>query len=228
MAGAARIAIVAGSTGLVGAHLLSLLDAATDYARIIALARRPIAVRSPRVERRSAEFDRLDAVLGDLNEMGSCLDVFCCLGTTLRLAGSHEAFRRVDHDHVLALAHWAKGADARRLLTVSALGANAQSRAFYSRVKGETEQALRLLGLRSLVVARPSLLAGERHETRLGERLALLATRPLRAVIPAAVRPIAAEDVAAALLLAARDESPPSILDNAQMLGAASRLAPPR
>lgn len=107
---------------------------------------------------------------------------------------------------------------------VSALGANAASAAFYNRVKGETEQALRALGLASLVILRPSLLDGERVERRAGERLALLVARPIRTLIPKALRPVRAADVAASMLLAARAEAPPAIVASAEMHGAAERI----
>ena len=107
------------------------------------------------------------------------------------------------------------------MVVISALGADAGSRVFYNRVKGETERDLAALGLASLVIVRPSLLAGERAEFRVGERLALMATRPLRALLPARVRPIAAADVAQAMVNAALSESAPAVVDSAAMQGAA-------
>lgn len=220
-----KIAVVAGSTGLVGSRLLVLLATAPEYSRVVALARRPLTATSAKVERRDANFEHLETLLADLADAGDRLDVYCCLGTTLRAAGARAAFRRVDHDYVLAIARWAERVEARRFLSISALGADARSRVFYNRVKGETERALQSSDLRSLVIARPSLLEGDRAHMRLGEQLTLLATRPLRNLIPARVRPIGADDVAAALLLAARDVAPPSIMANASMQGAALRLA---
>jgi uncharacterized protein YbjT (DUF2867 family) len=220
------IAVVAGSTGLIGAHLLPRLVAAPEYGRVIALTRRPLPSPPHHAEQRAADFDRLDEVLGDLSYLGERIDVFCCLGTTLRTAGSKSAFRRVDHDYVLALGRWAARVGAHRFLLVSALGADTASRVFYNRVKGETEAALQALRLNSLVIARPSLLDGDRAELRIGERLAIIASRRLRAWIPARLRPIRAEDVATALLLAARDAQPAAFLESAQMHGAAQKLAP--
>lgn len=222
---AGKIAVVAGSTGLVGSTLLSLLAAAPEYGRVIALARRQLAVAAAKVERRDADFDRLDELLGDLHNDGDRLDVYCCLGTTIRAAGSQADFRRVDHDYVLALARWAERTRARRFLAVSALGADARRGVFYNRVKGETEDDLRSLALRSLVLARPSLLVGERAQTRPTERLAIVATRPLQWLLPAAIRPVDAADVAAALLLAARAAAAPAMLENARMHGAERELA---
>ena len=124
---------------------------------------------------------------------------------------------------MLALGRWARGVRAHRMIVISAAGADAASRVFYNRVKGETERDLAALRLRSLVIVRPSLLSGQRDEFRLGERLALIATRPFRALIPAGVRPIAAADVARAMLDAALADAPPAVIDSAAMQGAGSR-----
>jgi uncharacterized protein YbjT (DUF2867 family) len=150
--------------------------------------------------------------------------VFCCLGTTIKAAGSQQAFRRVDFDYVLAIARWARTAGARRFLVVSALGADPSSRIFYNRVKGEMEQALDALALPSLVVLRPSLLDGDRREVRPGERLTLALTRPLRSLLPGAIRPVRDVDAAATLLLSARAEQVPRVVSSAQMQGAMARL----
>lgn len=218
----ARTAVVAGATGLVGTELLRLLTEAPEYSRVVALARRPPAIGSPKLVVRRARFDALADELADLR--AAPVDVFCCLGTTIAAAGSQLAFRVVDHDYVLAVGRWARDAHARRLLVVSALGADPASRVFYNRVKGETERDLAALGLESLVIVRPSLLDGDRAERRTGERLAILAARPLRGLLPASVRPVRARDVAASLLLATRAETTPRIVDSAQMHGAAERI----
>lgn len=216
-----RTAVVAGATGLIGSQLLALLDGAPDYARVIALARRPLPQPGRRVEPRTAEFDRLPQVLHDVcGTDAQPLDVFCALGTTIKTAGSQAAFRRVDFDCVLQLAQWATAAHARRFIVISALGANAGAATFYNRVKGEMEDALRALTL-PVVVLRPSLLAGSRDEFRFGERIALALASPLRGLIPASVRPVQAADVAASMLQAARHAAPPPLLESARMHGAA-------
>ena len=220
-----RTAVVAGATGLIGGRLLALLDAAPDYARVIALVRRPLRQPGRRVESIAVDFDDLSGQLADVR--GSArrpLDVFCTLGTTIKAAGSQAAFRRVDFDLVLQLAHWAKAAGARRFIVVSALGAGARSATFYNRVKGEMENALHALAF-PVVVLRPSLLAGSRDEFRLGERIALAVTAPLRSLISASLRPVQAADVAASMLLAARDDQSPPLIESAQMHGAARHLS---
>jgi uncharacterized protein YbjT (DUF2867 family) len=216
-----RVAVVAGATGLIGRELVGRLLREPCYRRIAALARSPLPIADERLDVIEAAFDRLPQVLRKVECADAHIDVFCCLGTTIGAAGTRPAFRRVDHDYVLALGRWALAAGAHRMVVVSALGADPGSRVFYSRVKGETERDLAALGLRSLVMMRPSLLAGERVEFRLGERLALFVTRPLRKLVPARVRPVAAADVAQAMVDAALADAPPPIIESAAMQGAA-------
>jgi uncharacterized protein YbjT (DUF2867 family) len=226
LSAARKTAVVAGSTGLVGSRLIELLVAAPEYQRVIALARRPGESADGTLQWRAADFDHLDALLGDVRgSTAAPLDVFCCLGTTIKTAGSEEAFRRVDFDYVIGLGRWASQASARRMVVVSALGANSASRVFYKRVKGEAEQALRALGLASLVILQPSLLDGSRKEFRLGERLTLAALRPVRGLFPRSVRPVRDVDVAATMLEAARADTSPGMIASAAMHGAANRLA---
>lgn len=220
-----RTAVLAGATGLVGSKLAGLLSEAPEYTRVIALARDPDLPAPGALAWRSADFEHLDRVLADVRGGAAAVDVFCCLGTTIKIAGSEAAFRKVDFDYVLALARWAVRADARRFVVVSALGANARSRVFYNRVKGEAEEALRSVGLRSLVILQPSLLDGERKQFRLGERITLAALRPMRWLVPASVRPVRDVDVAAAMLVAARSETPASPITSSAMQGAAARVA---
>ena len=218
---ARRVAVVAGATGLVGSELVRRLLAEPSY-RVVALTRRPLALADPKLVQVAAEFERLSATLATVTA-ASTADVFCCLGTTIGAAGSEAAFRRVDHDFVLALGRWAAHVRARRMIVISALGADAASRVFYNRVKGETERDLAALGLPSLVIVRPSLLSGGRAEFRLGERIALTLATPLRKLIPARVRPIAAADVAQAMIDAARADRAPGVIESAAMQGAAER-----
>ncbi len=160
-------ALIAGATGLVGGELLTQLLAAAEYDRVVAVVRRPLALRHPKLVVVVADFAALEQVAAQLN--GD--DAFCCLGTTIRTAGSREAFRAVDHAAVLAFAWAAQRGGVKRFFLVSSLGADPTSRIFYSRVKGETEAALVVLGFATLAVFRPSLLLGRRVQFRLGERL---------------------------------------------------------
>ncbi len=199
-----RIALVAGGSGLIGARLLPLLLAAPEYARVHALSRRPLPLEHARLANRVLRFDApLEAQLKGL----VCHDAFCCLGTTLRAAGSESAFRAVDYALVLAFARAALAAGAQRVVLVSALGADAGSKNFYLRVKGETEQAVQALRPRSLDILQPSVLLGVRREWRALELAAQLAMAPIGPLLFgswARFRAIEAETVAAAMRGAAR------------------------
>ena len=215
-----RTAVVAGASGLVGTALLHRLLRQPEYGNIVALTRRPLGAE-PRVLEVPARFDALAAVLDPATQAAS-LDAFCCLGTTMKSAGSEAAFRRVDYEYVVAFAQWAKKRRARRLVVVSAMGADAGSSVRYNRIKGETEDELRALGV-PLIVLRPSLLDGPRVERRVGEAIALALTRPLRALIPATVRPISVDDVAQSMVDAALSPRLAPVVSSAAMQGAAAR-----
>lgn len=197
-------ALLAGATGLVGREIQRLWP---GPGTLHSLVRRsvPGGPAGPGRQVHVVDFTALPA----LPPAGTA---FCALGTTIRTAGSQAAFRAVDFDAVLAFAVAARAAGVSRFAAVSALGANARSGTFYSRVKGEAEAALSELGFRSLLIARPSLLVGDREAlgqpARRGETLAFALTRPLAPLIPAAWRPIAATTVAQALLRAVADARP--------------------
>ncbi len=199
----ARTALIVGATGLVGSALLRLALDDGLYDRVHVLARRTTGVAHPRLVEHLVDFERLAQV-----DWPAVDDVHCCLGTTIRAAGSQPAFRQVDFDHVVGVARAALAAGARRFLMVSALGANPESSVFYNRVKGEAEQAVRSLAYECCWVLRPSLLDGPRKEFRAGERVTLAVLRPLHRLIPANIRPIEAADVARAMLACARDARP--------------------
>jgi uncharacterized protein YbjT (DUF2867 family) len=194
-----KTALIAGTSGLVGRELLGQLLASTEYDRVVSLGRRPLPVDDPKLLQEVVDFTALDRPGGDWR----CDDAYCCLGTTIRQAGSREAFRAVDHAAVLAFAWAARRHGARRFFLVSALGADPASRVFYSRVKGETEEALAVLGFETLGVFRPSLLLGSRDRPRPGERLmaALLwVAEPLLLGTLRKYRAIRADVVARAML----------------------------
>lgn len=158
--------LIAGATGLTGEHLLDRLLSEPTVARVLAPTRRPLAAH-PHLENPVGE---LQGLLPQLS--GQVDTAFCCLGSTIKQAGSQDAFRAIDHDLILAFARRARELGARHLVVISALGANPNSSVFYNRVKGETEEALKAMGWPQLTITRPSLLLGARHEFRLGERLA--------------------------------------------------------
>lgn len=188
--------LLAGATGLTGEHLLDRLLSEPTISRVLAPSRAPLA-----------EHPHLDNPVGALAELlpgleGPIDSAFCCLGTTIRQAGSQDAFRAVDHDLVLAFARRARELGARHFLVISAMGANPGSSVFYNQVKGETEAALRAMDWPQLTIARPSLLLGPRREFRLGERL----VAPLLRWIPGKYRGIEAAVLARALWRLALEE----------------------
>lgn len=188
--------LLAGATGLTGEHLLDRLLNEPTVARVLAPSRRPL-VAHPHLENPVGE---LAALLPHLS--GNVDIAFCCLGTTIKQAGSEAAFRAVDHDLVLAFATRARALGARHLLVISALGADAHSAVFYNRVKGELEAALQAQDWPQLTIVRPSLLLGARREFRLGERL----LAPLARWIPGKYRGIKACTLAHALWRLALEE----------------------
>lgn len=194
-------AVVVGGTGLVGSHLLDELS--RRRVPTLALARRAGPPRAS-VEWRVHDLEQLEA--GDI-PVGTDA-AFCCLGTTLRAAGSRQGFRRVDHGMVLAFARACHAAGVPQLHAVSAMGANPRSAIFYDRVKGEAERDLKALGFPTLVLYRPSLLAGARRERRAGEGAVLAFARFLGPVLPRDLRPIGADAVARAMVLGARAAPP--------------------
>jgi uncharacterized protein YbjT (DUF2867 family) len=201
MATAGRTAVIAGATGLVGGHVLGLLLEDANYTRVISASRRPVHATPAKLEQHIVDF-------ATLPEMPPADDAFCCLGTTIRRAGSQEAFRQVDYDYVLSFANAAHRAGATQLLLVSAVGADPAARVFYSRVKGEVEAAVRQIPFAGIQIFRPSLLLGERSEFRLGERVATWFAPVAGLALVGSLRrylPIEAADVARAMLRAARE-----------------------
>ena len=201
----AQEVLLAGASGLIGRELARLLLAQIPPVRLRALVRRVPDGADDRVQWQTVDFSRLPV-------LPAADEAYCALGTTIRTAGSQDAFRAVDLDAVLAYARAARSAGVQRFAVVSAMGANRRSPNFYSRVKGEMEAAIGALGFASVVIARPSLLAGDRsalgQPARTAERLGLLLTRPVSALIPKSVRPIAAATVARGMIAALRQQRP--------------------
>jgi uncharacterized protein YbjT (DUF2867 family) len=209
----ARSALLLGASGLVGGELLGLLADDPAYKLVVAIVRRPMrafAAGSPsagKVTEAVVDFNRPETYAPYL----AVDDVFCCLGTTIKQAGSREAFRRVDFEIPVAIARESRKAGATRYLIVTAVGADANSRLFYNRVKGDAENALRAIDFpRGLKIFHPSLLLGDRAEPRRGERAASAVMRATRAIFAgplARYRAIDAGDVARAMLRVAKSDA---------------------
>jgi len=203
----ARTALLVGATGLVGSFLLQRLLASERYARVIVWARRDIGKTHPKLKVEIVDFERLE------ERRVEAEDVYCCLGTTIKQAGSQAAFRRVDHDYPVALARASARDGVKRLLVVSALGANPDATVFYNRVKGEMEETVRATGVPKTVFFRPSLLVGPRAQVRVGERVGLVVGMLLGPLL-GKYRPIHADVVAAAMLKAAERDLPAQVLES--------------
>jgi uncharacterized protein YbjT (DUF2867 family) len=199
----ARIALLAGASGLSGSHTLDALLGAPEISRVLAITRRPLGHEHPRLANRIVQFDRLEAQLKGV----SCDVALCCLGTTRRRAGSAEGFRAVDIDCVLRFARAAKAASASRLVVMSSVGANPVARNFYLRTKGEMEQQLEAVGFASLDILQPSVLLGWRGEMRPLELAAAVVMPLLNPLLRGKYLPyrgISARTIGAAMLGATR------------------------
>jgi uncharacterized protein YbjT (DUF2867 family) len=168
-------AVIAGSTGEVGQFLLHYVLDDAAFTSVAALVRRPSTIQHKKLTNTIIDFNQLSALDKQTFDV-----LFICLGTTIKKAGSQEAFRKVDYDYVVNLTQWAKNCGAKQVHIVSAMGADSKSRIFYSRVKGEMQNAVKEIGIPSTYIYQPSLLDSEREEQRLGERLGILIFRALR------------------------------------------------
>lgn len=172
-----RKALVVGATGLIGRHLVDQLLQVATYSEVRVLVRNPSGKKHAKLREIQFDFDqpKAELVQGD--------DVFCCLGTTMKKAGSKEAFFTVDYEYPMLIARLSQQNGAQRLLVVTAMGADPESMFFYNRVKGEIEEDLQVTGFDCLHFIRPSLLLGDRKESRLGEKIGAVVMRILDPVM---------------------------------------------
>ncbi len=221
--------MVVGATGLVGRAVLAALLADKRYTQVHSVGRRKLSPADassahPKLQQHVVDFKDLST----LAALPAVDEVFVALGTTIKVAGSQEAFRAVDYEAVVAVARASHAKGATKLGVVSAMGADSRSALFYSRVKGDMEAALEGLGFERLVIARPSMLAGDRaaldQPIRSGEGMALVVSRMFRPLIPANYRSVAAGDVAAGLVRGVQSAKPGvTRLLSGALQGAASR-----
>lgn len=208
--------MLAGATGLVGRHVLSQLLLDDTVVRVVAPTRRPLPAAHAKLLNPVVDFDALPQQ-ADWWQVDA---VICTLGSTMKQAGSREAFSRIDHDYPLQVARHALDGGALSYALNSAMGADPHSRFFYNRVKGALERDLSALGYVSLTLVRPGLIDGTRGEPRLAEHLAGLALRALAPVLPRRLRVNPAERIAAALVDAALQARPGTHVVPAQDLTA--------
>ncbi len=210
-----RVALVAGSTGLIGSDLLDLLLEDNRYSKVIALSRKPLdKVRS-----------KLENIVVQSNGLSTYKnlqadDFYCCIGTTMRDAKTKEAFRKIDYDYPVSLATIAKTNGAKQFLLVSALGAEKRSGIFYNQVKGEVEEAISAMQFETLHIFRPSLLMGPRQVHRAGEEAAKVFYKLFGFLIPAKYKGIASIKVVRAMMSFARKNKPGTFIHESAELQA--------
>jgi uncharacterized protein YbjT (DUF2867 family) len=202
----AKKALIAGATGLIGKELLALLLADPTYEQVIALVRKPLPIQHKKFVQQLTDFDHLEEVSEHLRDVA---DVFCTLGTTIKVAKTKEAFRKVDYEYPVRLAQLAMQNEVQQFLIVTSMGANRDSGIFYNQVKGEVEEEIRGIGLPASHIFRPSLLLGDRAESRLGEQIGSVLARVLSPFMVGGLhkyRPIHVKTVAQAMVHTARSQ----------------------
>ena len=194
-----KTALIIGSTGLIGSELLNLLLDSNDYLKVITFVKRDTGIKHPKLTQHIIDFDKPETykelVVGD--------DFFCTIGTTIKKAGSKEAFRKVDCGYPKQFAAFALQNKVKRFLIISSLGANAKSGNFYLKTKGEIQDFLKDCDFESVAVFQPSLLLGNRTEFRLGEKVGAFFMKTLSFLFVGNLKkykPIESETVAKALL----------------------------
>lgn len=201
-----RKALIVGATGLIGNHLLQYLFNDPTYSEVTALVRNtPLLKKHRKLKEVISDFSNLEKTLSTV----TANDVFCCLGTTIKKAGSQDAFRKVDFSLVIDVARVMRQQGAEQFIVISAMGANSSSKVFYNRIKGEMEEALKGLGYPCVRIIRPSLLLGHRAEFRFGERILIMMSPLWKLLLVGSLkkyRPVEADAVARFMVKVAKDE----------------------
>lgn len=200
-----KTALVAGATGLIGKQLMYKLLEDALFSKVYILVRKELAIKHPKLVQLITTFEQLNKL--NLNEQ--ITDVFCCLGTTMKKAKTQTAFYKVDYTYTIDVAKFAKKMGAKNCLLVSSVGADSISSVYYTRVKGEVEEAIKNIGFDAFHAFRPSLLMGSREEFRFGEKLGIgvaLLLRPFMLGTLAKYKPIHSAIVANNMLLASLQE----------------------
>ncbi len=205
-----KSAIVFGSTGLIGSYVLRQLLSDERYGEVKIFVRKSTGIKHPKLDEFIIDFEQLE----NYRDKIKCDDLFCCLGTTIKVAGSQANFRRVDYEWVRWCAVAASENKVKNLLFISSLGADADSMNFYYRVKVEMEKAVSALKFEKCVILRPSMLLGKRNEFRLGELAGKIVMVGLSFLIPRKYKAIKAEVVARAMIKSANDETVNGILES--------------
>lgn len=200
-----KTALIAGATGLVGKELLQQLLENDKYGKVISLVRREVSLKHPKLQQIVVNFDKLDEVASQLKAD----EYYCCLGTTLKKAGSKENFAKVDYLYPVNLASIAEKNKVKKYLLISALSADKNSMIFYNKVKAEVEEEISKKNIESIFIFRPSILLGEREEERLGEKIIIKLYKPLSFLLNGPLkkfRPIHRREVASGMIHVANKE----------------------
>lgn len=198
----AKTATLIGASGLIGSHLLQLLldDPYFDTVRI--LVRRKLQTTHQKLEQKIVDFNDSDSLLVAMDNSDA---VFCTVGTTQKkVKGDKEAYRKVDYDIPVKAARFCKMTGCETFILVSAVGANNKAKNFYLKLKGEVEEVVKTVGIRSVYIMRPSMLLGDRKEFRFGEKTVTPLMKVFSFLIPSKYKPIQAADVAKAMFAAAK------------------------
>ena len=217
-----KTALIAGASGLVGSYCLRMLLQSDYYTKVIAIVRKPLPLQHPKLEQKVIDFDKLAVTPGLIAD-----DVYCCLGTTMKQAGSKANFYKVDFTYVVELAKATAKQFASKFLVVSAMGANPNSMFYYNRIKGQMEEAVQKFPFTAVHIFRPSLLLGERPKVRLGEKVgeALFAGLKFTMVGPLRkYRAVHARTVAKAMLQAAADNGGGIKIHNSEEIAAVDQV----
>jgi uncharacterized protein YbjT (DUF2867 family) len=213
-----KSALVAGSTGLTGSALVKLLSDNSEYHQVFLVVRQTSNFTNKKISEYLVDFDKLSDNLSTIPKVD---EVFCCLGTTMKKAGNKEAFRKVDYQYPLELAKWASNKGIQRFLCISALGADESSGIFYNRVKGDMERDISKLNIPSITFFRPSLLIGNRKESRPMERLGIILFNTFSFLFIGPLKKykgIKVEKVAEAMIaVAARDGKGVKVIESGEM-----------
>ena len=192
-------ATLIGATGLIGNYLLEELLNDPYYDTVRILIRRPLDKTHPKLEKKLVDFTDSDSMLVALSNSDV---LFCTIGTTQKkVKGDKEAYRKIDFDIPVNLARFCKMTGCEKFILVSSLGANSKSINFYQKLKGETDEAVKDSGVKTIHIMRPSILLGDRKESRLGEDIGKAVMTALSFLIPLKYKPTQAKDVAKAMLV---------------------------
>lgn len=201
-----KTATVIGATGLIGGHILRLLEKDVTYNRIRVIARRPLVNDNPKVEVMTIDFNDENAFKSAVAGSDA---VFCAVGTTRKkVKGDRMAYRKVDYDIPVNAARFCEATGCGQFMLVSSVGADSASTNYYIRFKGEVEESVKKMQINSVYIFRPSMLLGKREEFRFGEMIGKALSAPLSFLFPSNYRPVKAIDVAGAMVGAAREAAP--------------------